>query len=88
MNTSKQDLLEQGLKDYRPKRKANVKRNDKAYADCLETTTAELERLVELYRTTVFEEDMRARLLRDSIDHHIRNIYQKNIGGIFKQKGG
>lgn len=78
------DMLEQALKEHRPKRKANVKRNDKAYIDCLITTTVELDRLLELYRTTVFEEDMRARLLRDSIDHHIRRYHGYAIQGKIK----
>jgi len=78
------DALEQALTEHRPKRKANVKRNDKAYTDCLSTTTVELERLLELYRTTVFEEDMRARLLRDSIDHHLRRYHKYAIQGKIK----
>lgn len=85
------DLLEQGLKEYRPKRKASVVRNNKAYVECAETTTAELTRLVDLYKTTVFEEDMRARLLRDSIDHWIRRYHGYAIQGKIKshyhQKG-
>ena len=85
------DILEQNLKEIRPKRKSSVKRNDKAYADCLATTTVELERLVGLYRTTVFEEDMRARLYRDDIDHWIRRYHGYAIQGKIKshyhQKG-
>jgi hypothetical protein len=85
------DILEQNLKEIRPKRKSNVKRNDKSYADCLTTTTSELERLLELYRTTVFDEDMRARLLRDSIDHHIRRYHgyaiQGKINSHYHQRG-
>lgn len=78
------DILEQTLKDTRPKRKASVKRDEKAYLACTETTTAELERLVDLYNTTVFEEDMRARLLRDSIDHHLRRYHKYAIQGRIK----
>ena len=78
------DTLEQALKEHRPKRKAGVKRNDKAYADCLATTTVELERLVELYRTTVFEDDMRARLYRDDIDHWVRRYHGYAIQGKIK----
>ena len=76
---------------WQPKQKKSVKRNDTAYQQCLETTTAELERLLEQYRTTVFEEDMRARLLRDSIDHHVRRYHKYAIQGSIKshynQKG-
>lgn len=62
-------------------RNRTVKRNDKAYQQCEEFTTEELERLLEIYRGTVYEEDMRARLLRDSIDHHIRRHHEYAIQG-------
>jgi hypothetical protein len=83
--------LQEGMQDLRQRRKSNVKRNDKAYEQALSTTTEELERLVDLYRTTVFEEDMRARLIRDSIDHHIRRYHkyavQGKIESHYHQKG-
>jgi hypothetical protein len=66
------------------KNKKTVKRNDLSYQQAVETTTAELERLLDLYRNTVFEEDMRARLLRDSIDHHIRRYHKYTIQGSIK----
>jgi len=76
-----QELVE----GYRkPERNKGVKRNDKAYRQCLAFTTEELERLLEIYRGTVFEEDMRARLLRDSIDHHIRRYHDYSIRGKIK----
>lgn len=79
------------VESWQPKRKKTVQRNNSAYEQCLETTTQELERLLDLYRTTVFEEDMRARLLRDSIDHHIRRYHKYAIQGSikshYKQKG-
>lgn len=79
------------IESWQPKSKKTVKRNNAAYQLCRETTTAELERLLDLYRTTVFEEDMRARLLRDSIDHHIRRYHKYAIQGSikshYKQKG-
>jgi len=78
------DILEEAFKNYRPARRTNVVRNEKAYADCFSFTSDELERLVEVYRTTVFEDDMRARLLRDSIDHHIRRYQKYSIQGKFK----
>lgn len=76
--------LKEGMQSINQKRKPGVKRNKKAYELALSTTTEELERLVNLYRTTVFEEDMRARLLRDSIDHHIRRYHKYAIQGKIK----
>lgn len=76
--------LQEGMQDLRQRRKANVKRNDKAYEQALSTTVEELERLLDLYRNTVFEEDMRARLLRDSIDHHIRRYHGYAVQGKIK----
>lgn len=85
------DILEQALKEYRPKRKANVKRNAKAYELALSTVTEELERLLKIYRDTVFEEDMRARLYRDMIDFLLRRYHGYAIQGKIKshyhQKG-
>jgi hypothetical protein len=61
-------------------RNGGVKRNEKAYKQCLEFTTQELERLVKLYNECL-EEDMTARLIRDSIDHHIRRYHGYAIDG-------
>lgn len=76
---------------WKPKRKKTVKRNDTAYQQCLEYCSQELERLVKLYQDTVFEEDMRARLIRDDIDHHLRRYHgyaiQGRIKSHYKQKG-
>jgi hypothetical protein len=68
----------------KPSRGRGVKRDDTAYEQALETTTLELERLLEIYRTTVFVEDMRARLYRDSIDHWIRRYHGYAIEGKHK----
>jgi hypothetical protein len=68
----------------KPSRSRGVKRNDESYAQCLETTTSELERLVDMYRNTVFVEDMRARLLRDNIDKWIRRYHDYAIQGRIK----
>lgn len=76
--------LKEGMQATNQKRKANVKRNNKAYEQALSVTTEELERLLDLYRNTVFEEDMRARLLRDSIDHHLRRYHKYAIQGKIK----
>lgn len=78
------NILQENMQDLRQPRKNNVKRNDRAYEQALSTTTEELERLLEIYRDTVFNEDMRARLLRDSIDHHIRRYHKYAIQGRIK----
>lgn len=79
------------IESWRPRTKKRVVRNDKAYQQCYETTAAELERLLDLYRNTVYEEDMRARLYRDSMDHHIRRYHgyaiQGKIKSHYRQRG-
>jgi hypothetical protein len=80
------------VEGYRkPERNKGVKRNDEAYRQCLTFTTQELERLLEIYRGTVYIEDMRARLLRDSIDHHIRRYHgyaiEGRIGSHYREVG-
>jgi hypothetical protein len=76
-----QKLVEDFVK---PSRGRGVKRDDLAYTQALETTTVELNRLLDIYRTTVFVEDMRARLYRDSIDHWIRRYHGYAIEGKIK----
>jgi hypothetical protein len=76
--------LQENMQNMRGKKYVNVKRNDKAYDLALTTTTEELERLLDLYRTTIVEDDMRARLLRDSIDHWIRRYHKYAIQGKIK----
>lgn len=79
------------VESWKPKKKKMVKRDDIAYQQCLEETTQALERLLEEYRTTVFEEDMRARLKRDAMDHWIRRYHKYAIQGKikshYKQRG-
>jgi len=68
------------VEGYRkPARTVGVKRNEIAYTQCLDFTTAELTRLVAMYQGRT--EDMTARLIRDSIDHHIRRYHGYAIGG-------
>jgi hypothetical protein len=75
----------------KPNRNRGVDRNAESYMQCAEFTKQELERLVNLYRSTVFLEDMRARLIRDSIDHHIRRYHgyavQGKIGSHYREVG-
>ena len=61
-------------------RNHGVKRNEKSYKQCLDFTHAELVRLLDMY-SGVLEEDMTARLIRDSIDHHIRRYHGYSIEG-------
>ena len=71
-------------------RNHGVKRNDESYKQCLEFTESELERLLKMYEG-MLEEDMLDRLIRDSIDHHIRRYHKYAIQGSikshYKQKG-
>ena len=61
-------------------RNHGVKRNDESYRQCLEFTKSELERLLKMYEG-MLEEDMTARLIRDSIDHHIRRYHDYAVRG-------
>jgi hypothetical protein len=83
-----QTLVEGYIK---PSRSKGVVRNQDAYDQCLEFTISELERLLNMYRTTVYLEDMRARLIRDSIDHHIRRYHgyaiEGRIGSHYRESG-
>lgn len=79
------------VEGYRkPNRAGGVKRNELAYKQCLDFTSSELERLVSMYGA-VLEEDMTARLIRDSIDHHIRRYHgyaiDGRIGGHYREDG-
>lgn len=76
--------LQEAMQNMRGKKYTNVKRNDKAYDLALSTTTEELDRLINLYRTTIIEDDMQARLYRDSIDHWIRRYHKYAIQGKIK----
>lgn len=76
--------LQENMQNMREKKYVNVKRNDNAYEQALSTATEELERLLDLYRNTVIEDDMRARLLRDSIDHWVRRYHKYAIQGKIK----
>ena len=80
--------LVEGFK--KPSRNRTVARNNESYAKCLEFTSNELERLIELYKS-VIQEDMTARLIRDSIDHHIRRYHgyaiQGSIGSHYREVG-
>jgi hypothetical protein len=79
------------VESWQPRRKKTVKRNETAYSQCKEFIEQELERLLTMYRNTVFEEDMRARLIRDFIDFALRRYHgyaiQGSIKSHYNQKG-
>jgi hypothetical protein len=85
---SKLQTLIEGYK--KRSRNRGVKRNDESYKQCLEFTKSELERLLKMYKG-MLEEDMTARLIRDSIDHHIRRYHeyavQGKIGSHYREVG-
>ena len=79
------------VEDYKKRtRNHGVKRNEKSYKQCLDFTQAELTRLLDMY-SSVLEEDMTARLIRDSIDHHIRRYHgyaiEGSIGSHYREVG-
>jgi len=82
----------QNLVESYEKRSRNhgVKRNEKSYKQCLDFTHGELQRLLAMY-SELPEEDMTARLIRDSIDHHIRRYHgyaiEGSIGSHYREVG-
>lgn len=83
------NLYEQ-VTSYRKRKYKRVVRNDYSYHQTDEYTIAELERQLELYHACI-EEDQRARLIRDCIDHHVRRHHDYcisgRIGGHYRQYG-
>jgi hypothetical protein len=74
----------------KPSRNRTVVRNNESYKQCFEFTSGELDRLVTMYQS-VIQEDMTARLIRDSIDHHLRRYHgyaiQGSIGSHYREVG-
>jgi hypothetical protein len=68
------------VEGYQNKNYKRVQRNNDSYSQTLAFTVAELERLVSKYNEQ-FEENQTARLIRDSIDHHIRRYHGYCIEG-------
>ena len=68
------------IESYVKRAYKKVQRNDKAYRQTLDITTSELDRLLEMYRGFI-DEDQTARLVRDSIDHWIRRYHDYVIRG-------
>lgn len=72
--------LKQLVESFVKRNYKKVQRNDKSYNQTLSITTSELERLLEMYRACI-EEDQTARLIRDSMDHWIRRYHDYAIRG-------
>ena len=83
--------LQELVESFKEKGYKRVQRNADAYQLCEDFTTSELERYLDMYRNTVFADDMRARLIRDAIDHHLRRYHkyaiQGNIGSHYREAG-
>lgn len=76
--------LQESMQSMHVKHYTRVKRNDKAYRQCEEWAVVALERLLKLYRNSVVEEDMQARLWRDDMDKAIRRYQEYAIQGRIK----
>lgn len=68
------------VEGYQNKNYKRVQRNTDSYRQTLAFTISELERLVPMYNEQ-FAENQTARLIRDSIDHHIRRYHGYAIEG-------
>lgn len=68
------------VEGYQNKNYKRVQRNPTSYGQTLAFTVSELTRLVAMYQEQ-FEENQTARLIRDSIDHHIRRYHGYSIEG-------
>jgi hypothetical protein len=75
MKTTEQTLIE----SWRRVTKPRVQRNDESYQQCYEFHRQEIERYLDMYRTTVFAMDMRARLMRDQIEKLLRRHHEYTI---------
>lgn len=82
--------LKELIESFRKRAYKRVQRNDQSYKQTYDFTVSELERLLEMYRACI-DEDQYARLLRDSMDHHIRRYHgysiEGNFGGHYRQFG-
>jgi hypothetical protein len=82
--------LKQLIESFRKRTYKRVQRSEQSYKQTYDFTTGELERLLDMYRACI-EENQQARLIRDSMDHHIRRYHdysiQGNFGGHYRQFG-
>ena len=82
--------LKELMEGFRKNAYKKVQRNDYSYRQTDDFTVGELTRLLEMYQSKI-EEDQEARLIRDSMDHHIRRYHgysiQGKINGHYRQIG-
>jgi hypothetical protein len=71
--------LRERIEAFQTRAYDRVVRDDVAYTDTLALTTAEINRLLELYRAGGRRQHQR--LLRDAIDHWLRRYHGYTIGG-------
>ena len=78
------------MEGFRKNAYKKVQRNDYSYRQTDDFTVGELTRLLEMYQSKI-EEDQEARLIRDSMDHHIRRYHgyaiEGKINGHYRQIG-
>jgi hypothetical protein len=83
-------MLQQLLEDFTNPVYTRTKRNQQSYAATAAYVTANLDRLVELYRSTKNDEQT-ARLIRDDIDNALRRYHQycikENFGAHYVEVG-
>ena len=83
-------MLREALENFNAPVYVRTKRNAESYAATAAYVTANLERLVELYRTTKNDEQT-YRLIRDDIDNALRRYHQycikENIGAHYVERG-
>jgi hypothetical protein len=72
--------LKELMEGFRKKAYKRVQRNDYSYRQTDDFTVSELARLLEMYLSKI-EEDQEARLIRDSMEHHIRRYHGYSIEG-------
>jgi hypothetical protein len=83
-------MLKENIANFVARPYTKVKRGADSYAESVEITVAELDRLVGLYKTTTGAQ--RLRLVRDAIDHWLRRYHgytiQGSIGSHYVTKQG
>jgi hypothetical protein len=83
-------MLREALKNFNAPVYVRTKRSTESYAATAAYVTANLERLVELYRNTKNDEQT-YRLIRDDIDNALRRYHQycikENIGAHYIERG-
>jgi hypothetical protein len=78
------------IESFRKRTYKRVQRSEQSYQQTQDFTVSELERLLEMYKACIVE-DQQARLIRDAMEHHIRRYHgysiEGKIGGHYRQFG-